>query len=796
MRDICSARGTTAGLLAACGFLVSTVLTAECGPAKGREAVRLASGRTQVYVADDACVVTRFAAGELGRFLGEALGSAVPVTNVFLDGHAAVVVGDCAASRGAGVDISKLPRDGGILRTAGGRVYLAGFDDPKVDARALAYAFTSGIRPNMYERGSEFAVYEFLERFCGFRFYFPGELGTIVPKRAAIVLPELDLVNRPDCQARNYAAWEMGAWFDEEHARDGRQIMHHRHRLETEFLPCSHGLNEFHYLKRFGKTHPEYFQMLVDGTRNVDPKRGQPGQLCHTSGIWEEIYRDVRSFFLDESPDVRGIPANAGWTSRKTGAFGWNCNTREIKGLGKFADVMPQDGFQECHCPNCQRAYRKEKGTSYASDLIWGKVKDLCERLKAEGIEGTVTMMGYTPYSNPPDFPLPDNLRVMVARGGPWSEANPATAAREKAEIRKWSEKIGKKVWLWNYPCKFRGEFPDIPEHCPRAWGKFYGDLAPWIFGGYAQNTTTRWMYSHLNCYVLGKVFWNMKTDVDALLEEYYTLMYGAGREEMKEFFETLERKWRRVVGTTAETPLGPVVVRPSEYRIFADIYSPEALKRLETCLAQATAKVGASSLEGRRVALMKRELFDPLKARAAAYGSAIDVKAALARRAKSKPANLLANGDFAKDLRGWNGRVEYDAADGVAAPGCVKVVSDGKGNDAYQHFNRDGLSLKPDTKYRLSFFVKLQDVRAEKGGRWCGVFGNAWAGANCWTPQFFGHTGTTGWMYQELVFTTCGDAEKLKQAYVSLKVMSAKGTAWFDDVVLEEMPSLRVRSH
>ena len=39
-------------------------------------------------------------------------------------------------------------------------------------------------------------------------------------------------------------------------------------------------------------------------------------------------------------------------------------------------------------------------------------------------------------------------------------------------------------------------------------------------------------------------------------------------------------------------------------------------------------------------------------------------------------------------------------------------------------------------------------------------------------------------------------DAEKLKKAYVSLKVMSAKGTAWFDDVVLEEMPYVEGRSH
>ena len=786
MAAVRKGRGIVPGLLVCAGLAAAGVPKSDAG------SVRLVAGGTQVYVAADACTVTRYAANELSRFLGESLGSEVPVTNVFLDGHAAIVVGDCAAARQAGIDVSMLPRDGGIIRTAGGRIYVAGTDDPKVDGRGLAYAFTSGIRPNMYERGSEFAVYEFLERFAGVRFYFPGRLGTIVPKRTALEVPETDLVSRPDYTYRDYAAWEMGAWFDGEHAKDGRQIMHHRHRLHTEYIPCSHGLNEFFYLKRFGKTHPEYFQMREDGRRNTDPNYPQPGQLCLTSGIWDEIYADARSFLRGESPAKRGIPASRGWTSHRTGEFGWNCNTREIAGLGKFVDIMPQDGFQECHCESCQKAYRKEKGSSYASDLVWGHVVDICNRLKAEGLGGTVTMMGYVPYGNPPDIPFPDNLLVMVARHGPWSAGNPTAFAKEVGEIRAWKEKLGRKVWLWNYPCKFRGEFPDIPEHCPHLWGGYYRTLSPYIFGAYAQNTTTRWMYGHLNAYVYAKVCWDNGADVDAILEEYYTLMYGRGRDGMKAFFETLEEEWRKVVASTAETPFGPVVIRPSEYRLFTDIYSPKVLARLAASLDAAALKAGAGTVEAERVALMRRELFDPLKARAGGYLASIDVKAALARRAKAKPVNLLANGDFAKDVRGWNGRVAFDPSDGVVAPGCVRVVSDGKGNDAYQHFNGDGLSLKPNTRYRLSFFVKFRDVVATKGGNWCGVFGNAWAGGNVWTPQIFGHTGTADWMYQELVFTTCGDAEKLRRAYVALKVMSAKGTAWFDDVVLEEMPEVR----
>lgn len=752
--------------------------------------VVLRPGAVQVYFDAEAGNVTRFAAGELGRWLSQTFGCEVPVESRFLPGHYPVIVGDNALSRKAGIDVAKLPRDAGVIKVTPSRTFIAGCDDGSKSEREVQGAFRAGIWGNMYERASEFAVYEFLERFAGVRFYFPGPLGTVVPRRKELALPQTEIVNKPDYTYRDYAAWEMGAWFDEEHRKDGRQIMHHRHRLLTEFVPCSHGLNEFHYLKRFGKTHPEYFQMLADGKRNTDPKYPQPGQLCHTSGIWDEIYADARSFLLGEPATVRGIPA--GYPPGR-GEFGWNCNTKAIKGMGKFVDVMPQDAFQPCHCENCRKAYRPDKtDSSYASELVWGRVIELCRRLKSEGIEGTVTMMGYTPYKNPPAMDFPDNLMVMVARGGPWSEANPAAAAKEKAEIKAWAEKTGKKVWLWNYPCKFRGEFPAIPEHCPRAWAKYYKDLSPWIFGAFAQNTTTRWMYGHLNTYVYSKVCWDNGTDVDALLEEYYTLMYGGGREEMKRFFEALEKIWiGKVVGQMVDTPLGPVPSPPSDYELFNSIFSPARIRGLEACLDKALRKVAPGSLEARRIELMRREYFEPLAERAGKYLAATDLKRGLLRRSEAQTfENLLPNATFDTDINGWNGKGEIDASCKVIGSGAVKIViDDPKGGGVYRMLNKGKERLKPNTKYRLSYFVRFENVvPSKKGG---GVYSNVWTEGQNWYPTHpFGHTGSADWIYQEQTFVS-REEKGLHGGYdncsISLCLLNATGTVWFDDVRLEE---------
>ena len=744
----------------------------------------------QVYVDGNAGNVTRFAANELGKWLSQIFDCEVPVGDRFLAGHYPIIVGDNALAREAGIDVEKLPRDAGIIKIGRARTFIAGCDDEKKSEREVLGAFRAGIWGNMYERASEFAVYEFLERFAGVRFYFPGELGTIVPKRKELELPLAEVVNKPDYTYRDYAAWEMGAWFDEQHRKDGRQIMHHRHRLLTEFVPCSHGLNEFHYLKRFGKTHPEYFQMLPNGKRNTDPKYPQPGQLCHTSGIWDEIYADAKSFLLGEPATVRGIPA--GYPPGR-GEFGWNCNTKAIKGMGKFVDVMPQDAFQPCHCENCRKAYRPDKtDSSYASELIWGKVIELCNRLKKEGIEGTVTMMGYTPYKNPPAMEFPDNLMVMVARGGPWSEANPPAAAKEKAEIKAWAGKTGQKVWLWNYPCKFRGEFPGIPEHCPRAWAKYYKDLSPWIFGAFAQNTTTRWMYGHLNTYVYSKVCWNNETDVDALLEEYYTLMYGKGREEMKRFFEAFEKLWiGKVVGQMVDTPLGPVPSPPSDYELFNSIFSPARIKGLEGCINKALGKVEPESLEARRIELMRKEFFEPLATRAEKYLAATDLKRGLQRRSeKQSLENLIVNETFDTNINGWKGKGEIDSSCKVIGSGAVKIViDDSKGGGVYRMLNKGKERLKPNTKYRLSYFVRFENVvPTKKGG---GVYSNVWTEGQNWYPTHpFGHTGSAGWIYQEQEFVS-REEKGLHGGYdncsISLCLLNATGTVWFDDVRLEE---------
>ena len=150
--------------------------------------VKLTSDGTEVVIAKDAPPCVQFAAQELTNFLSRAYGATIPLACSFTPGKAAIVLGNNEWSRSAGVCVDGFVRDEFAIRCdpAARRIYVAGKDDPKSD---IATRLKVGGYPRT-EASTLFGVYEFLERFFGCRFYFPGEFGEIVPAKLAYIFPQ------------------------------------------------------------------------------------------------------------------------------------------------------------------------------------------------------------------------------------------------------------------------------------------------------------------------------------------------------------------------------------------------------------------------------------------------------------------------------------------------------------------------------------------------------------------------------------------------------------------------------
>lgn len=744
------------------------------------QAMVVERGRCGIVVAEDAVDATRFAAMELQSLLETVLGEEPSVVNAPLESGVSIILGENRWSKEAGLDASALPRDGFIVRVEPERIFICGRDDDKERLSRLVEEDNCGKNG---QHATLFGVYAFLERCANCRFFFPGEMGTILPRQERLKIPLGEVSKSPYFTSRSYYKQGDGAWYE---PRCRKALNWLRLRMETYNPPCCHGQNKFMALERFAKTHPEYFQLRKDGTRCTNVIKGVHfdyylmKQLCHTSGVWDEFYKDAVSYLRGEDARVRGIPSAA-----VKGTFGWNGNCYDRK----YIDMMPQDGMFACECPSCRAAYLKDE-RQYARELIWGNTARFAKRLKADGFkDAVVTQMAYGAYRGVPDVDVPDNVLVIVAQNGPWSCTDPAKLDEEIGVFKAWSEKTGRRIRTWTYPHKYGAlRIGDVPCMAPRAWGTYFKKAAPYIIGGFCESESDRTIYQYLNYYVYSKIAWNPNTDVDALIADHHRAMFGKGAAAMARFYDGMEEMWtRRIAGNITESAVGPVACVPDEYTIWADVYSEKVLKDWADCFDEALSAVAGDEASARRIRFIRMQFLEPLEKRAKVFRESVSVARGLALREKEPNRSILVNGEL-DTLEGWSGRpggkMELDGRVKCRGSHSVKLVS----TDQFALCQQDLAGrLKPDTDYRVSFFMKLEDVTpvGTKGTR--GACLELADGGWKFFPPTAAWCGTKDWTFHEYTVRTGKQLPPNPQLLAVL--FSAKGTAWFDDIRLEECP-------
>ena len=742
-------------------------------------AVELTGANAEIVVAPGAPGSVAFAAREMSDMLGTALGAKVAVVESPTAGKASIVLGSNTWSVAAGIDTAKMDRDEFAIKAIGGKVYIAGRDEPCRELDIGRYVAKR-------ERATLFGAYEFLHRYAGVRSYFPGELGTIIPKAASISVPDGEVRVKPSYVVRRYgpkdgtvpaAALAASGCKDESSFKRLSQL---RNRLETAKIPCCHGQLYSYFYRRFHETHPEYFIMGRDGKRHPTEAVGRPlynkEHLCHTSKVWDEIYLDAKAYLSGQPPEVRKIPSKSG----KGYISGPGAE-------GKYYDIMPHDGVGQCYCQECQSRY-DHSSKQFATELIWSNTVSVARRLKADGVKGYVTQMAYHPYSDVPKIDIPDNVLVMVAQPGPWARTKRADGKDPDELVKAWAAKTGGKVWLWTYPDKiFERQCPNIPQTSPHAWGNYFKRLDKWIIGGFAESESDRWIYNYLNYYVYSRVCWDTNVDLDAILDEHYRLMFGPAAAQMKSFFESVESKW--VDGMMAKTTLnktGPISITPGYYEMWGKIYSPELLARYAKTFDAAMAAVKPGSLEARRIAMFRSEMLDPLVAAAKDAHDSFNVPKSLAKRAAQATGKVVFEDDgsgFAK----WTASPKAALPSRSAEKGPVSaspMMLTATGKEVQKAWVNVG--LKPGAKYRLSYFMRLDDLRvSERWGRFsCRLKFEGAPKVGRGAPRFIE---TTDWIFVEREYETPSDL-KADTCVIECTFLDATGRAFVDGLRLEEL--------
>ena len=187
------------------------------------------------------------------------LESAVPAS-----GRVVIHVGQDDYTRQLGLDLKSLGTDGFVITFPDSKnIVIAGSGD----------------------RGTEFGIYEFLERYVGVRWLMPGPYGEDIPHSPTITVSRDEIRQEPAYQWRHVSG-NIGATWSR------------RNRNNSELIPSYHNLSRLFPPSKYAKSHPEFFPIL-NGKRYIpsDDADGNWQPCFSADGLVEEASNNIKEYF-------------------------------------------------------------------------------------------------------------------------------------------------------------------------------------------------------------------------------------------------------------------------------------------------------------------------------------------------------------------------------------------------------------------------------------------------------------------------------------------------------------------
>ena len=399
----------------------------------------------------------------------------------------------------------------GEINVIGDDIYICGKDEP-------------GNWQWDVSQGSLYSVYEFIEKFLGIRWLWPGDLGTYVPVKKNISVPEGKTVVVPRLAA---SRWRIGAstnGWSSDNSRfrfmQAQKLYMKRHRFSWDF-DYQHGHAFVHWWRMYGDKHPEFFCMLPDGTRGPSPTKFV--SMCVTN---KAFAKEV----------VRQWAANP--KRRKT----INANENDTAGFCMCDECLKADNSSIPMAQRKAEALRRFK----AGDPVWhralGSVSDrYCQfymnvQKEADKIDKNAIVFGlvYANYSEAPTGKVKLNDRVVLRFCPqimyPWTEDS---VNKFKREWKGWSDTGAKLLFRPNFtsdgqafPIQYHHEYYEVFNYA----------LANGMVGSDLDSCTGCWSSQPLVNFVVAQTNHD-SASLEQMEADFYAA-FGPAKDLVKEYFE------------------------------------------------------------------------------------------------------------------------------------------------------------------------------------------------------------------------------------------------------------------
>lgn len=366
---------------------------------------------------------------------------------------------------------------------------------------------------NLYLTGRQpspvsFAVSSFLEDNLGVRWFAPGSLWEYVPqgKPGELVVEVKDLVSVPGTSPR---VWSGHGWTEEWRTWDQRNKA-----VLSEIVPRRQFQNNLHRVfppAKYATTHPEYYP-LINGKRWIPAPDDRYWRPCESNPDVLRLTVEYARKWFDDNPTIDSFS------------------------LGM------DDVSHLCSCPNCRAmdprpdSYEKKE----FSDRHYKFVNAVAREVAKTHPDRYIGTLIYAIARKPPETVdrLEDNVFGFITQTcGMWYLDG--RQAEDEAVTREWARRC-KHLSRYDY-IGFGTMTPRVFPHMLDRAIKFDKSLG--FEGMYTE------VYDFLPntapmIWALAKLEWDHTLNLDDLLQEFYTKMYGSAAPLMKQYFDLLERSY------------------------------------------------------------------------------------------------------------------------------------------------------------------------------------------------------------------------------------------------------------
>ena len=357
-------------------------------------------------------------------------------------------------------------------------------------------------------RGTLYGVYEFCERFLGFRAFTKKE--ERLDSKDELVLPPVNVTVIPDFEYRD--AYFRRA-FEGEFAAKCRlnstlADLSSEKGGNLKFYNCHHSADDLVEPKRYFDAHPEYFA-LVDGKRN-------PDQLCLTNPETQKIATETVLRWIKENPDCRVF------------------------------SVAQNDNQNYCRCENC-RAVDEAEGSPAGTNIAFvNKVAAEVAKLYPDVLIHTFAYQ-YTRIAPRTVRPLPNVIVRLCNIECEWGD-DIENIAKQKPDsktaeflrnIKEWSA-ICDRLYVWDYAVNFSHYLMPFPNFKTSAENikiyKKHGIKGVLQQGNFSYGASP--CMDDLKIYMYGRLMKDTSLNTEELITEFTSGVFGKAGKYMKEYID------------------------------------------------------------------------------------------------------------------------------------------------------------------------------------------------------------------------------------------------------------------